>query len=172
MNLQPTLSNDTLLLRPLEQEDHASLYAVAKDPLIWEQHPCDRYKPLEFKKFFAESMESNGTLVALEQASGSLIGSSRYAPVNGVSAVEIGWSFLARSYWGGLYNASMKNLMINYAFQFVDRVLFHIDKTNIRSQKATQKIGATLLENPGELQKRDLLVFQVSKGDWVYRKPT
>ena len=37
--LQPRLQNDLIKLEPLEAGDFERLYAVAADPLIWEQHP-------------------------------------------------------------------------------------------------------------------------------------
>lgn len=36
---QPILENDKAILYPLQEEDFEALYAVASDPLIWEQHP-------------------------------------------------------------------------------------------------------------------------------------
>jgi len=38
--LQPHLVGDLLEVRPLRPEDWESLFAVASDPLIWEQHPA------------------------------------------------------------------------------------------------------------------------------------
>ena len=142
-NLQPTLQNKFVLLRPLRAEDFNPLYEVAKDPGIWEQHPChDRYQRNVFASFFEESLTSMGALVVIDQATSQLIGSSRYKCIPGIdTAVEIGWSFLARKYWGGLYNKSMKRLMMDYAFQFVKDIIFYVGTENIRSQKAVEKIG-------------------------------
>ena len=36
----------------------------------------------------------------------------------------------------------MKQLMLAHAFQFVENVVFFIGENNIRSRKATEKIGA------------------------------
>jgi len=60
MNLQPThLSNEKVSLRPLAAIDFDSLYAVANDPLIWEQHPNpDRYKREVFQNYFKGALES------------------------------------------------------------------------------------------------------------------
>jgi RimJ/RimL family protein N-acetyltransferase len=72
-----------------------------------------------------------------------IIGSTRfhgYDPEK--SEIEIGWTFLARKYWGGRYNAEMKQLMLAHAFRFVENVVFFVGEDNIRSQKATEKIGA------------------------------
>jgi len=143
LDLQPTLENQLIILRPLRESDFESLYQVAKDPLIWEQHPSkDRFKREVFADFFKESIESKGALLIIDKASNEVIGSTRFKPINGAeAAVEIGWSFLSRKYWGGVYNKSIKKLMIDYAFESIEDVIFYIGKENIRSQKAVEKIG-------------------------------
>jgi RimJ/RimL family protein N-acetyltransferase len=60
--------------------------------------------------------------------------------------VEVGWTFLERTFWGGSYNRELKSLMLGHAFRFVDRVLFVVGEKNVRSQKALQKIGARFLK--------------------------
>lgn len=144
-NFQPILEGDLLTLRPLHPDDFNDLFAVASDPLIWEQHPSyDRYKPEVFEEFFRVAIESGKALVAIEKESGEIIGSSRYYVYHGVEGnvdLEIGWSFLARSFWGGKYNGEMKGLMLEHAFQSVESVIFLIGPDNVRSWKAVEKIG-------------------------------
>lgn len=143
-DLQPILNGELLRLRPLRPEDFDELYAVASDPLIWEQHPArDRYREDVFRDFFRDAMESGGALIALDAADGRVIGSSRYHGYDEEkSEIEIGWTFLARSHWGGAYNREMKRLMLRHAFRFVESVIFLIGERNIRSRKAAEKIGA------------------------------
>lgn len=141
---QPVLEGELLTLRPLVEEDFDGLFAVASDPAIWEQHPVgDRHRAPVFRRFFLDALASGGTLVATDAADGRVIGSSRF---HGYSAerreVEIGWTFLARSHWGGAYNGEMKRLMCEHAFRFVDSVVLLIGRTNRRSQRAAEKIGA------------------------------
>jgi RimJ/RimL family protein N-acetyltransferase len=142
--LQPVLKSELLELQPLRAEDFDALYAVAADRLIWEQHPAnDRYKEDVFREFFREALDSGGALIAMDGNSGAVIGSSRF---NGYdeeqSEIEIGWTFLARPYWGGVYNGEMKGLMLRHAFRFVRSVVLLIGPHNLRSQKAAEKIGA------------------------------
>jgi N-acetyltransferase len=143
-DLQPNLKGDLIELRPLTLEDWGGLFAVASDPLIWEQHPeSDRYKKDVFKIFFSDALESGGAFVIIDQKNQQIIGSTRffgYDPEK--SEVEIGWTFLARRYWGGHYNRELKQLMLDHAFKFVENVIFYVGENNIRSQKATEKIGA------------------------------
>jgi RimJ/RimL family protein N-acetyltransferase len=143
-DLQPNLKGELLELRPLTPGDWDNLFAVASEPLIWEQHPeSDRYTEEIFKVFFSDALESGGALVAIDHTTQQIIGSTRfygYDPEK--SEIEIGWTFLAREYWGGRYNREMKSLMLNHAFKFVQNVVFLIGERNIRSQKAIEKIGA------------------------------
>jgi RimJ/RimL family protein N-acetyltransferase len=148
-DLQPTLEGELVTLRPLRTEDFQELYAVASDPLIWEQHPVsDRYKPDVFAAFFREALASGGALIAVDKADGRVVGSSRYYGYDPEqSEIEIGWTFLARSHWGGTYNGEMKRLMMRHAFGFVDHVVFLIGPENWRSRRAIEKIGGVLVES-------------------------
>jgi RimJ/RimL family protein N-acetyltransferase len=142
-DLQPNLKGELIELRPLRPDDWDDLFAVASDPLIWEQHPeSDRYKEDVFKVFFREALECGGAFVIVDMKSQQIIGSTRfygYDPEK--SEIEIGWTFLARKYWGGRYNRELKQLMLDHAFKFVERVVLLVGENNIRSQKATEKIG-------------------------------
>jgi len=163
-DLQPTLKGELLSLRPLLPEDFHDLYAVASDPLIWEQHPSkDRYQEEVFKEFFREGLESGGTLIAIDAKDGRVIGSSRYHGYDQKkSEIEIGWTFLARSHWGGVYNREMKQLMLWHAFRFVDHVVFLVGPKNLRSQKALEKIGGMRVGSRPDATGRDSFVYQIT----------
>jgi RimJ/RimL family protein N-acetyltransferase len=143
-DLQPHLKGELLELRPFATDDWSELFAVASDSLIWEQHPeRDRYKEDVFRVFFKDALESGGAFVIIDRKTQRIIGSTRfygYDPEK--SEVEIGWTFLARKYWGGRFNAEMKRLLLNHAFKFVESVVFFVGEENVRSQKAMEKIGA------------------------------
>ena len=147
MNRQPTLEGERLLLCPLAADNWNALFAVASDPQIWEVHPAhDRWQEPVFRAFFADALAKAGALVVIERASGSVVGSSRfqnYGEENGGS-VEIGWTFLARGYWGGSYNREMKRLMLAHALAAVERVHFIVGADNLRSRGAMTKIGGVL----------------------------
>jgi len=142
-DLQPNLKGELIELRPLRSEDWDDLFAVASDPLIWQQHPeNDRCTEDVFRIFFKDALDSAGAFVVIDTESQQIIGSTRfhgYDPEK--SEIEIGWTFLARKYWGGRYNREMKQLMLAHAFKFVENVVFFVGESNIRSQKATEKIG-------------------------------
>jgi RimJ/RimL family protein N-acetyltransferase len=163
-DLQPTLAGDLLELRPLRVGDFDALFAVASDPLIWEQHPAnDRYRADVFRAFFREALDSGGALVAIDARDRKIIGSSRY---HGYDAerreIEIGWTFLARSHWGGRYNGEMKRLMLEHAFRFVDRVIFLVGPGNRRSQRAVEKIGGVRAGSRVDGNGRESFVYELS----------
>ncbi len=145
---QPHLITPTLHLRPLRPQDWDALYAVASDPAIWALHPAhDRWREPVFRAFFQQALESGGALVAIDPAHGGIIGSSRFDLRRaGPGEMEIGWTFLARRYWGGAMNAAMKRAMIGHALRFVDRVIFLVGEDNLRSRRAMEKIGGVLTE--------------------------
>jgi RimJ/RimL family protein N-acetyltransferase len=148
-NGQPHLEDDLIILKPLKEEDFEALYAAASDPLVWEQHPMkERYKRDVFlENFFKTAIESKGAFLVLDKKTGTAIGSSRFYNLHEKeSDVEIGWTFLARPYWGGKYNRAMKALMMNHAFQYVDNIIFRIGENNMRSRKACEKIGGVLID--------------------------
>jgi RimJ/RimL family protein N-acetyltransferase len=148
LDRQPHLIGELIELCPATADDFDALFAVASDPLIWEVHPAhDRWQEPVFRRFFADGLASGGMLVAIDRASGVVIGSSRYDFGRAeADEVEIGWTFLARSHWGGRYNGEMKRLMLDHAFTSVLRVMFMIGDTNVRSRRAIEKIGGRLTD--------------------------
>jgi RimJ/RimL family protein N-acetyltransferase len=169
-DLQPHLVGDLIELRPLQSDDWDALFAVASDPLIWEQHPAsDRYKEDVFREFFREALASGGAFIVIDPATEAAIGSTRYFGFDPAKReIEIGWTFLARSRWGGKYNAEMKQLMLDHAFKFVDSVIFLIGSTNVRSRKAVERIGAVLTERR---EQRTLATGVVEHVIYQIRKP-
>ncbi|MGZ8846730.1 MAG: GNAT family N-acetyltransferase [Pyrinomonadaceae bacterium] len=167
--MQPRLVGELIEVRPLGPADWNCLFAVASDPLIWEQHPArDRYQEEVFREFFREALETGSAFVVIDRKQDRIIGSSRYFGFDSQeSVVEIGWTFLARAYWGGNYNGELKRLMLDHAFKFVDRVVFVIGVTNFRSQKALEKIGGV------RVGRRDKTVARGIVESFVYeiRRP-
>ena len=70
---QPTLRGELVEVRRLRQDDYDALYAVASDPLIWEQHPDDRYRDDVFREFFAEHLATGGALASISPPSRSCV---------------------------------------------------------------------------------------------------
>jgi len=172
INWQPqNLEDNIVKLMPLTESDFDNIFTVASDPLIWEQHPIkDRYKKEVFQVYFDGAVSSRTAFLIVDKSSDKMIGSTRYYDYKpDDSSIAIGYTFLSRNCWGGLYNKSSKKLLLDYAFQFVDKVYFHIGATNIRSQLATTKIGATKvgevdLDNNGQNQPH--YEYLIQKKEW------
>lgn len=153
LDRQPVLEGEHVCLRPLRAEDWDALFAVASDPLIWEQHPAhDRWREPVFRAFFDDALANKGALVALDAQTGAVIGSSRFQGLEEADggSVEIGWTFLARSHWGGRWNHEMKRLMLAHALASVAEVRFLVGETNTRSRRALERIGAQLTDRREE----------------------
>ena len=163
--MQPTLTGDLLELRPLRPEDFDALFAVASDPLIWEQHPAsDRWQEPVFREFFDGALQSGGAFAVIDRSDGQIIGSTRFLGYDPeASEVEIGFTFLARSHWGGRYNGEMKTLMLDHAFRFVHRVVFLVGPANLRSRRAVEKIGGVLAGERANAAGRASVVYEIRR---------
>ncbi|HXH29825.1 MAG TPA: GNAT family N-acetyltransferase [Bacteriovoracaceae bacterium] len=172
--LQPVLQSELVYLRPVESSDFEDLYAAASDPLIWEQHPSpDRFEIGNFQKYFKDALNSPRALVVIDKKTNLIIGSSRYYEVNTPrTETFIGYSFLARRYWGGAWNLEVKKLMVNHAFRSFQAVLFHIGEQNHRSRRAMEKIGgvkvAQMQKTKSDGTKRTVFIYRITPSDWRF----
>jgi len=172
VNLQPVLEDENIILYPLRAEDFTALYAAAADPEIWAQHPNkDRWKKEVFSTFFEGAMQSGGAFRVVDKATGQTMGSTRFYDYNAEdSSIFIGYTFYATAYWGKGINPAVKALMLDYIFQFVNKVYFHIGSQNIRSQIALGRLGAVKVDEQevtyfGEAPKLNF-VYEITKAAW------
>lgn len=167
MQFQSKLIGKSISLRLLQAEDFDELHRAAADPLIWEQHPDPlRYEREAFRvKFFEPAVICQMAYVVVDNATGQLIGSSRfYEHDEAMREIAIGFTFLAKSHWGGAANREMKQLMLDHAFAGgIERVWFHVGKSNMRSRKAMEKIG-------GQFSHEAVKEMAGLKIDYVYFK--
>jgi RimJ/RimL family protein N-acetyltransferase len=172
LDIQPLLQNDRVILYPLQENDFEALYASASDPKIWEQHPNkDRWKKEVFQNFFNGAIQSKGAFKVVDKATGEVIGSTRFYEYNqNESSIFIGYTFYTVSSWGKGINPAVKTMMLNYVFQFVSKVRFHIGADNIRSQIAISRLGAAKVAEQevtyfGESPKLNF-VYEIDKATW------
>ena len=172
VNTQPVLENEKVILCPLQEKDFEMLYAVASDPKIWEQHPNkDRWKIEVFKTFFEGAMQSKGAFKIVDKTTEGVIGSTRFYDYNEhENSIHIGYTFYATAYWGKGYNPLVKSTMLDYIFQVVSKVHFHIGADNIRSQIAIGRLGAEKIAEHevtyyGEAPQLNF-VYEISKKKW------
>ena len=171
-DLQPTLVGPRMIVRPITPADWEQMFAAASDPEVWALHPVrDRYKTEVFREFFDGAIGSTSAFSFVDRQTSTVVGSSRYYGHDPIACeIEIGWTFLARRYWGGSYNAEVKRLMLEHAFTFVDTVVFWVGETNWLSQRAMEKIGGV---RRAGLQPRTLggttwvhVVYEIRKRDF------
>lgn len=164
-SIQPTITNDIISISPLENSDFEELYLVASDSKIWEQHPNkDRWKKEVFTVFFTGAMESKGAFKIVDTKTNKIIGSTRFYDYNPTDkSILIGYTFYATAYWGKGINKLVKTEMLNYIFQFVDKVYFNIGADNVRSQIAIARLGAE------KVDEQEVTYFgETSKLNFVY----
>ncbi|WP_342648496.1 GNAT family N-acetyltransferase [Mucilaginibacter sp. CSA2-8R] len=172
-NIQPTLTNGSVTLQPLQATDFKALYNVASDAKIWEQHPNrDRYQRDVFLTFFEGAMQSSGAFKVIDNATGQLIGSTRFYDHSDMDgSIFIGYTFYAINCWGKSINQAVKAMMLDYIFQYVNVVRFHIGAGNVRSQIAIGRLGAIKTDEQqvtyfGEASKLNF-VYEISKEAWL-----
>lgn len=171
-SIQPKLENDSLQLLPLAESDFERLFNVASDPEVWAMHPDkERYKRDVFQNFFKGALQSKGAFLIIDKETTAVLGSTRFYDYDeNDESILIGYTFYGTKFWGKNINASVKKMMLDYIFQFVEKVIFHVGKDNIRSIKAMTKLGA---ENLGETEvayfgetPKINVVFQIKKDEW------
>lgn len=135
--------------RPPASRRLYGLHAAASDPAGRAGHPAkDRHRREAFETYVRFLLERGGTPVVEERALGRVIGCSRfYRAPDRPDAVSIGFTFLAPEFWGGATNRELERLMLGHAFASVPEVWFHIAPSNVRSQRATAKLGAEHVED-------------------------
>ncbi|MGE4515086.1 MAG: GNAT family N-acetyltransferase, partial [Chryseobacterium sp.] len=132
----------------------------------------DRYQKEVLETLFKGAKESRGAFKIIEKSTGKVLGSTRFYDYNNEeSSIFIGYTFYGTESWGKGINPQIKKLMMDYIFQFVEMVYFHVGKDNIRSRTAMEKLGA---ENKGEYEiayfgepSRINILYQIKKENWL-----
>lgn len=158
-------------VRPVTDDDREPMFLAASDPEIWALHPDrSRYTRDGFNVYFDGALESGSAFAFIENESGRVIGSSRYYGHDADrSEIEIGWTFLAREFWGGSYNLEIKTLMLKHAFQYVDTVVFWVGEDNTRSRRAVEKIGGVLRDGTfrrGAAGDAPHVIYEINAASW------
>lgn len=176
INIQPTLENEKVILYPLQEQDFEELYLAASNPKIWEQHPNkERWQREVFKTFFEGAMRSKGAFKIVDKTTGNTIGSTRFYDYNDEDkSILIGYTFYTINCWGNGTNHLIKELMLDYIFQFVSVVNFHIGADNIRSQISIGRLGITKIAEQevayfGEQPKLNF-IYSITKKEWLSGK--
>ena len=160
------LETESFSLIQTKDSHFDELYLVASNPIIWEQHPeNDRWKKDIFSNFFQTAIQNElGCFTILDKNLDKLIGSTRFYSHDEIDAsVRVGYTFLSPEYWGTSANLQIKKVMLDYIFQYVEKVYFDIGEENFRSRKATKKLGAV------QYKKEDggKLIYILSENEYL-----
>ena len=144
------LAGTHVRLEPLEQRHADDLVDAAADPLIWRWLPVQVTSRADLERWIDEALAAAaaGTeqaFAVVDVPTGRAVGSTRYmdiAPAH--KGVEVGWTWYARSAWGGVVNPESKLLLLTHAFEGWGAIRLYLktDSLNERSRSAIARLGA------------------------------
>jgi RimJ/RimL family protein N-acetyltransferase len=151
MDIHPiTLQGRTVRLEPLSLAHHAQLCEAGLDFELWHWTTQNIRTPKDMRAYIEEALaeQARGTslpFATIDQASGKVIGSTRYLNIDVSNLrVEIGATWLAKSWHRTAANTEAKYLMLRHAFEDFGciRVELKTDSLNQRSRDAILRLGA------------------------------
>jgi len=175
-----TLEGNHVLLEPLLPSHRDELIEAISDGELWKLF-VTRIPNIEGIDEFIENSileYANGEGMAfatIDKASGRVVGSTRFMRANlAHKRVEIGFTFIAKSYQKTSINTEAKRLMLTHAFEtmHLNRVEFITDYLNHASRNAILRLGA---KQEGILRShmvmpdgriRDSVIFSITRHEW------
>lgn len=179
-NLAARLEGDLVVLEPLDPSHAEGLWEAAQAAEIWAWLTNIGADRALFDEWMRQGIEANaegreGVFATRRRADGALIGSSRYLNVRPFDrVVEIGWTWLHPSAWGGGVNVEAKLLMLGHAFERLDCVRVEL-KTDARNERSRGAMAALPARFEGVLRQhmivpgvgqRDSAYFSVIDSEW------
>ena len=175
-----TLTDRGVELRPMALEHEAGLRAAAADGELWNIRVTSVPEPEQTRKYIEDALAQREAgnrfaFVALEAATGKVIGSSSYHDiVPALKRVEIGWTWYAKSVQRSHVNTTCKLLLMTHAFETLGChvVGWRTDNFNFASQAAIERLGAKkdgvlrghALRRDGTI--RDTVMYSLRSGEW------
>ena len=181
MKVEPvTLEGLHVRLEPLREAHHAALCEVGLDRDLWKYIPYTAHTPEEMRAYIVNALhdETAGTALpftTVERASGRVVGATRFMNIDSKNRrVEIGATWLGKSWQHSAINTEAKYLLLRHAFETLGciRVEFKTDALNQQSRSAIVRIGARqegifrqhMIMPGGRL--RDSVYFSIVDGEW------
>ena len=181
MDLSPvTLEGPTIRLEPLEPRHLDGLCRVGLDPALWRLTVNRVTDRAAMERYLADAWaeQRTGTMLpfaTVRRATGDVIGSTRFG--NGSPAhrrVEIGWTWLGRTWQRTGANTEAKYLMLRHAFEVWHclRVELKTSALNQQSRTAITRLGAReegilrhhMINEDGSL--RDSVYYSILRDEW------
>jgi len=181
LRIEPLLlSTDRLILRPLGLDDVPALGGAASDGALWEKRTTTVPRPEGFGEYVQKALELQAAGLALPFATvvrdgNRIVGSTRYMNIDAANhRVEIGTTWIARSWQRTFVNTHAKFLMLRHAFEGLgcNAVEIRTHSENDQSRAAIERLGAKL---DGILRRhmimpdghiRDTAVYSIVREEW------
>ncbi|QFU16790.1 GNAT family N-acetyltransferase [Microvirga thermotolerans] len=181
LHIEPvTLATDRLILRPMSLDDVPAFAEAAKDGALWEKKTTTVPRPEEFEPYVRKALDLQAAGLALPfttvvRDGERVVGSTRYMNVDAANRrVEIGTTWIARSWQRSFVNTHAKFLMLRHAFEALgcNAVELRTHRLNDQSRAAIERLGAKL---DGILRRhmimpdghiRDTVVYSIVSEEW------
>jgi RimJ/RimL family protein N-acetyltransferase len=158
----PTLTGPHVELRPMTASDGPGLVAAAADGELWNLRITVVPSAATIDAYVASALQGHAAGTALPfvivaRESGKLIGSTRYWKIDRQNRkLEIGHTWLAKSWQRTVANTECKLLLLTHAFEGMNcvRVQFQTDERNAVSRAAILRLGA---KEEGILRKERIM---------------
>lgn len=174
------LEGNTVKLVPMDDSHVEGLARVLRNPNIWEFTwrkitSDEQVRELITTAFANQNNESQIPFVIIEKATGQIVGTTRIMHPDLVHRnAEIGCTWISPEYWRTSVNTEAKSLLLHYCFEELKliRVEFTVVKTNLRSQRAVERLGAVKegvlrqhrIRSDGSIH--DNVVFSILDNEW------
>ncbi len=181
LTIEPTtLVGRYIILRPPSIEDIKGLSIVAKDGEIWNNRFSQFPNLNEIEKYIQEMLDlsSKGSIlpfITIHKASNTIVGTTRYLNIDYENhRLEIGHTWIAKSWRKTYVNSEAKFLMLQYAFEKLACIAVEIrtDVLNTVSRQAIQRLGAKqdgILRHHKIMRDgriRDTVCYSIIKPEW------
>lgn len=169
----PTLEDTRVKLTLLGMSNYKHLLKIAQEPNLIQYSPSKIDTPNDLKNYVQNAIDGyyNRTtipFIIFDKQAKAYAGCTRFGFINwNNKLLHIGWTWLGHDFQGTGVNRHVKFLMLQYAFESLsfDKIEFRVDKCNIRSRKAVEKLGATL---EGILRKDTLMIDGFKRNTCCY----
>ena len=175
-----TLEGARIRLEPLGDAHHAALCTVGLDAALWQWTPKPVHTAADMAAYIAFALAERAAgralpFVIVDKATGQPIGSTRFMAIEPAHRrVEIGSTWLGRSWQRTAANTEAKYLLLRHAFETLGciRVELKTDALNERSRAAIRRIGA---QEEGVLRShmvtasgrvRDTVYYSILDREW------
>lgn len=179
--IEPVVLEGThVRLEPLSIDHFEGLCEVGLDPELWRWTGNRVTHADDLRRYVVEALGLQGAgsavpFATIDRASGRVAGSTRFAALRPEHrSVEIGWTWLGKTFQGTALNTEAKLLMMRHAFETWGclRVELKTDVLNEPSRNAMKRIGCTeegvlrshIITESGRV--RDTVYYSVLEGEW------